>query len=109
MDFLSTLALLSVFSSMTRAAPPNVILFVLVCSILPILSHQIIHDHNVHRVLFQDDMPFLDQWKESAPADIVDLLDTQFPTPHIDAFRKEAVIFPKSYCGGPKCAPSRFS
>ena len=84
MNFLPTLASLSLVLSRTNAAP-NVILVVL------------------------DDMPFLDQWKESAPADLVDALDAGFPTPHIDAFRDEAVIFSKSFCGAPKCAPSRYS
>jgi len=60
-----------------------------------------------------DDMEWLDQFKEFAPKG-VDLEGRTveypaFPTPNIRAFRNEAVIFPKSYCGGPKCAPSRYS
>ena len=58
-------------------------------------------------------MPFLQQFNVSAPVG-VDLVDytveyDDYPTPNISAFRDEAVIFPKSYCGGPKCSPSRFS
>merc|ERR1719295_404094 len=80
--------------------------------------------HCVHRALASstpniviftiDDMPFLDQWSESAPAGgnlegkTISLRD-YVPTPHIDAFREEAVIFTASYAAGPKCSPSRFS
>jgi len=32
-----------------------------------------------------------------------------YPTPYISEFRDEAVIFPKSFVAGPKCAPSRYS
>ena len=58
-------------------------------------------------------MPFLQNYDESAPIGI-DLADhtveyDDYPTPNIDAFRDEAIIFPRSYCGGPKCSPSRYS
>jgi len=61
-----------------------------------------------------DDTFWPEQWAESAPRG-VDLegdkpvLYEPYPTPLIDEFRNEAVIFPKTYCGGPKCAPSRYS
>lgn len=61
-----------------------------------------------------DDTFWPEQWSESAPRG-VDLeggkpvLYEPYPTPLIDEFRDEAVIFPKTYCGGPKCAPSRYS
>ena len=60
-----------------------------------------------------DDMPFLQKYNESAP-DGVHLMNytveyENYPTPNINAFRNEAVIFPRSYCGGPKCSPSRYS
>merc|ERR1719242_439421 len=75
--------------SSTAATAPNIIIFII------------------------DDMPFLHQFNVSAPVG-VDLVDytveyDDYPTPNISAFRDEAVIFPKSYCGGPKCSPSRFS
>jgi len=85
MIYLPALTSLSLIFSRTEAAPPNIIFVVL------------------------DDMPFLEQWRESAPADLVDVLDAGYPTPFIDEFRSEAVIFSKSYCGAPKCAPSRYS
>ena len=89
---------MNVFLSTPKAAPrrlqtettqPNIIVFVI------------------------DDMPFLKQYNESAPIG-VDLANYtveygDYPTPNINAFRNEAVIFPKSYCGGPKCSPSRYS
>ena len=58
-------------------------------------------------------MPFLQKYNESAPPGI-HLQDftvryNDYPTPNINDFRKEAIIFPRSYVGGPKCAPSRFS
>ena len=31
------------------------------------------------------------------------------PTPNIDKIMNEGIVFPRSYAGGPKCAPSRFS
>jgi len=61
-----------------------------------------------------DDTFWPEQWSESAPRG-VDLEGGKtakyepYPTPLIDEFRNEAVIFPKTYCGGPKCAPSRYS
>ena len=60
-----------------------------------------------------DDIEFLQKYNESAPIG-VDLVDytveyDDYPTPYINAFRNEAVIFPRSYCGGPKCSPSRYS
>ena len=60
-----------------------------------------------------DDMPFLKNYEESAPIG-TNLQDhaveyDDYPTPNIDQFRNEAVIFPRSYCGGPKCSPSRYS
>ena len=60
-----------------------------------------------------DDMPFLEEYNESAPIGVhlvnytVEYED--YPTPNINAFRNESVIFHMSYCGGPKCAPSRYS
>ena len=62
-------------------------------------------------VFVMDDLPFLEQWSESAPTGnnlegLTVTLDA-YPTPRIDEFRSEAVIFSKSYCGAPKCAPSR--
>ena len=71
------------------ATPPNILIFIV------------------------DDMPFLENWEESAPTG-VNLVDHtveygDYPTPNIDAFRDEAIIFPRSYCGGPKCSPSRYS
>merc|ERR1719242_2481364 len=79
---------LTTYSS-TASTAPNIIIFII------------------------DDMPFLQQFNVSAPVG-VDLVDytveyDDYPTPNISAFRDEAVIFPKSYCGGPKCSPSRFS
>ena len=60
-----------------------------------------------------DDTFWPEQWSESAPkgVDLEDksVLYEHYPTPLIDEFRAEAVIFPKTYCGGPKCAPSRYS
>ena len=60
-----------------------------------------------------DDMPFLQKYNESAPNGI-NLQDhtveyDDYPTPNINQFRNEAIIFPRSYCGGPKCSPSRYS
>ena len=52
-------------------------------------------------------MGYLEQWTESAP-DGIDLegktvnYKNYIETPHIDAFREEAVIFTSSYAGGPK-------
>jgi len=64
-------------------------------------------------VVIIDDLPFLSQWSESAPegTDLLDFTVTydSYPTTHIDAFRAESIIFPHSFCGGPKCAPSRVS
>eukprot|EP00484_Ammonia_sp_Unknown_P013894 CAMPEP_0197072120 /NCGR_PEP_ID=MMETSP1384-20130603/209934_1 /TAXON_ID=29189 /ORGANISM="Ammonia sp." /LENGTH=1656 /DNA_ID=CAMNT_0042510935 /DNA_START=66 /DNA_END=5037 /DNA_ORIENTATION=- len=31
------------------------------------------------------------------------------PTPNLDLFISEGVVFPRSYTGGPKCSPSRFT
>ena len=60
-----------------------------------------------------DDMPFLQQYNESAPIG-VNLEDytveyADYPSPNINSFRDSSIIFSRSYCGGPKCAPSRFS
>jgi len=70
-------------------SPPNVVLFVL------------------------DDMPFIEEWSESAPTgnalDGLNVTLKSYFTPNIAAFRDEAVIFSKSYCAAPKCAPSRYS
>eukprot|EP00488_Nonionellina_sp_1-RS-2012_P001790 TRINITY_DN306_c0_g1_i1.p1 TRINITY_DN306_c0_g1~~TRINITY_DN306_c0_g1_i1.p1 ORF type:complete len:162 (+),score=15.32 TRINITY_DN306_c0_g1_i1:178-663(+) len=30
------------------------------------------------------------------------------PVPNIDAFRNEAIVFPRAYAGAPACAPSRY-
>jgi len=81
------------------------------------------YTHNVYsqtstsapNVLFilLDDMPFITEWTESAPNgnELIGLNVTikDYDTPNINAFRDEAVIFSKSYCSAPKCAPSRYS
>ena len=77
----------SVVSAYT--SPPNILIFVI------------------------DDMPFLQKYNESAPIG-VNLADhtveyDDYPTPNINEFRNEAILFPRSYCGGPKCSPSRYS
>merc|ERR1719361_1330652 len=83
------LTISSLITTIFGTSPPNVVIFVL------------------------DDMPFLKEWSESAPVGnhleglTVTLGD--YPTPNINAFRDEAVIFTKSYCAAPKCAPSRYS
>merc|ERR1719300_905414 len=64
-------------------------------------------------VFIVDDMPFLEQWSESAPAGnnlegLTVTLDP-YPTPRIDEFRDEAVVFAKTYAAASKCAPSRIS
>merc|ERR1719385_706710 len=64
-------------------------------------------------IFIVDDMPFLKQFSDSAPVGVdlngytVEYGD--YPTPYISEFRDEAVIFPKSFVAGPKCAPSRYS
>merc|ERR1719300_1359132 len=62
-------------------------------------------------VFILDDMPFLEQWSESAPRgnhlEGLEVTLDPYPTPRIDEFRSEAVVFSKTYCGAPKCAPSR--
>merc|ERR1719204_1440131 len=64
-------------------------------------------------VFVMDDLPFLEQWSESAPngnnLEGLQVTLDPYPTPRIDEFRSEAVIFSKTYCGAPKCAPSRYS
>jgi len=64
-------------------------------------------------VFILDDMPFLEQWAESAPngnnlEGMTVSLDP-YPTPRIDEFRDEAVVFAKTYAASSKCAPSRIS
>ena len=83
-----------------------ILLFCLVC-----LSEGIARPNIIVFVI--DDMPFLEEYSESAPIG-VDLVNhtveyEDYPTPNINAFRNESVIFPMSYCGGSKCAPSRYS
>merc|ERR1719233_1934874 len=62
-------------------------------------------------VFILDDLPFLEQWSESAPngnnLEGLQVTLDPYPTPRIDEFRSEAVIFSKTYCGAPKGAPSR--
>ena len=60
-----------------------------------------------------DDMPFLSSFTESLPLG-VDLagetvIYPDYPTPNLDVFRSESVIFPQTFCAGPKCSPSRYS
>jgi len=76
--------------SLAQQDRPNVILFIL------------------------DDMPFIEQWAESAPKgnDLEGLtvtLEEGYPTPNIEEFRSEAVVFAKTYSASVKCAPSRIS
>ena len=64
-------------------------------------------------VFILDDMPFLEQWSESAPKgnklEGLEVSLDPYPTPRIDEFRDEAVVFAKTYAASSKCAPSRIS
>merc|ERR1719300_1247008 len=64
-------------------------------------------------VFILDDMPFLEQWAESAPRgnhlEGLEVTLDPYPTPRIDEFRSEAVVFSKTYSASSKCAPSRIS
>jgi len=59
-------------------------------------------------------MQYTADWVESAPngvllngGRVIEYLD--LPTPNFDRIRNEGVIIPRSYAGGPKCAPARFA
>merc|ERR1719384_2654984 len=64
-------------------------------------------------VFVMDDLPFPEQWDESAPnGNNLEGLTVKlepYYTPRIDEFRSESVIFAKSYAAAPKCAPSRLA
>merc|ERR1719283_61654 len=64
-------------------------------------------------IFIVDDMPFLEQWSESAPRgnhlEGLEVTLDPYPTPRIDEFRSEAVVFSKTYAAASKCAPSRIS
>jgi len=64
-------------------------------------------------VFTADDFYIPAQWEESAPRGVYleghHITYGDYPTPKIDAFRDESVIFTHAYASAPKCAPSRFS
>jgi len=80
---------MAIYIREATSSPPNVVLFVI------------------------DDMEWLEQFKDIAPKGVnlegkaVEMPD--YKTANITRFQSESVVFPKTYCGGPKCAPSRYS
>ena len=68
-------------------------------------------DKKPNFVLFYiDDWEYLRYWDESFPDSLGGVQDfIKFNTTWINKIRQEGFIFPYSYCGGPKCSPSRYS
>merc|ERR550534_1543848 len=85
---------------------------VLIFAVISVIASAQRGDTRPNVVVFvMDDLPFPEQWEESAPnGNNLEGLTVKlepYYTPRIDEFREESVIFAKSYCAAPKCAPSR--
>eukprot|EP00486_Rosalina_sp_Unknown_P016138 CAMPEP_0201594902 /NCGR_PEP_ID=MMETSP0190_2-20130828/192075_1 /ASSEMBLY_ACC=CAM_ASM_000263 /TAXON_ID=37353 /ORGANISM="Rosalina sp." /LENGTH=1261 /DNA_ID=CAMNT_0048054691 /DNA_START=127 /DNA_END=3908 /DNA_ORIENTATION=- len=59
-----------------------------------------------------DDIQYTAAWNVSTPGTQLhgeNVVYLDIPTPNIDRIMDEGVTFPRSYAGGPKCSPSRYS
>eukprot|EP01083_Nonionella_stella_P282301 960651_1 len=63
-------------------------------------------------IFYVDDLPITKSWSESQPDPNLNNHNVVYydvPTPNIDQFRNEAIVFERVYAGGPMCSPSRYS